>query len=124
MEARSNPPNLLSSLSEISRAFEKAGFNDLAKFDLSCMALTNSPDVLQFVIYRGAVAYKTLKNVVHQYKASRRTFFRQVITFESSSSEVFGSNKVLNRPDARGVEIESKVDALANKGAIPSHLIL
>ena len=105
--------NLVSSMREMERAFDKAGFNDQAKFGLLRKALSESPEILQFVLYRGASTYKDLVKVVVEYETGRKTFFRQTSAGASSSSDVFGSKKVLNRPDARGSEIEAKVDSLA-----------
>ena len=112
MDLTVDPANLLASIREMERAFDKAGFNDTAKFGLLRKALAEFPEVLQFVIYRGASTYKELLKVVTEYETGRQTFFRQTGAAGSSSSHVFGTKKVLNRPDARGAELEAKVDSL------------
>lgn len=123
MDSHIDPSKLVSPLRHIDCIFDKAGFNDMAMFGLLRKALTDIPDVLQFVIYRGASEYKTMKMDVHEYVTSRRTFVRQVTFTEAGPSEVFGSKKVLNRTDTRVAQIESKVDSLANDLANLSLLV-
>ena len=113
MELKIEPSNLLQSVKDMDRAFDKAGFNDTAKFGLLRKALVEFPEILQFVIYRGASDYTHLLKIIKEYDASRKTFFHQLGSSSSDRAEnVFGSKKVLNRPDARGAEIESKIDSL------------
>ena len=75
-------------------------------------------------MYRRDQDFKKLFDVVNEYDVSRRILFRTMAAHASanpgrpsaagsSKDDAFASKTVLNRLDARGAEIESKVDDLA-----------
>lgn len=114
VNASIDPDNLTGSLRDMDRVFAKAMFNDEAKFGLLRNALCKIPEIFQFVVFKGATTYHELTKVVQEFDQARRLFNHQVHpTPDLTQGDVFGSKRVLNRPDARGAEIESKVDALA-----------
>ena len=55
--------------------------------------------------------------IVKDYETDRQTFLRQTGKAGSASRNLFGFNKVLNRPDARSDELEATVDSLADSMA-------
>lgn len=113
--AKIHPDDVPGYLRSMEIAFEKAQFNDKAKFGLLRDALKSIPKLLQLMIYRGASTYEELKNTVLDYENGRLVFYGQTANMAASASvDPFGSKRILSRPDARGAELESKVDALAN----------
>lgn len=110
-----DPFNITWPLPEMYRSFNKALSNEKARFDLLPSALSNQPDIIQFVIIRGASTYKELYKVVVEFDRSRRPLHsRPIPTQNPDGPEVFGSKRVLNRPNAIGSSVDHKVDEIAS----------
>ena len=56
--------DLLVSLRNLDRLYERAGFNDAAKFGVLRNAVVRHPDLAQFAAYRGALKYDALHTAV------------------------------------------------------------
>lgn len=72
-----DPRNIVSSLRDMEISFEKAMFNEEAKFSLLRYELKDVPEILQFVIYRFASTYADLKKVIYDFESGRRIFHSQ-----------------------------------------------
>lgn len=98
----------------MNRALEMALFNDEEKFTLFRNTLWNLPEMVQFIVVRGPSSYKELSVVELELEISRRIFHPRGLPLPSSTaSDVFGSKRIFNLPDARVAEIKWQVDTLS-----------
>ena len=74
MAARLAFGELSGSLRNSDRLYEKAGFNDEAKFGLLRNAVMENLELAQFAIYRGAKTYKDLFDAIIDFWSSRCAF--------------------------------------------------
>ena len=128
MGAELKNEDLLGSLREMDRLYEKANFNEEAKFGLLRSAVMEHLDLAQFAIYRGSTSYGDLKNSIKDFWNGRMAFHSSAVyagvgegarkPLTSSWSQNLGmvpAKKVMLRPDERVANVENKVDALADQ---------
>ena len=101
--------DLLVSLRNLDRLYERAGFNDAAKFGVLRNAVVRHPDLAQFAAYRGALTYDALHTAVQDYATSKVTFGQ---TSHSYSPEVAPQQEDTLSTDQ---SMASKVDELADQ---------
>ena len=114
--------DLLGSLNEIDRRFDKAAFNAEAKFGLLRNAVMEHREVSQFVLYRAPTSYVELKKAVKDFVAGRKAFLAAQDTKQFHPP---APKHILQRPEWRQEpdKIEKKVDILAGQLAEPSLLM-
>ena len=100
--------DLLVSLRNLDRLYERAGFNDAAKFGVLRNAVVRHPDLAQFAAYRGALTYDALHTAVQDYATGKVTFGQ---TSHSYSPEVARQQEDKLSTDQ---SMASKVDELAD----------
>ena len=99
------------SLVGMDRTFNKAGFNDEAKFCLLHNADMEHRDLAQLAMYRSPTVYSDLENAVTDFAASQNAF-RAACPSQSSQNKV----RVLTRNESvRSGNLDHKVDALPNQ---------
>lgn len=105
---------LLPSLEQMEKLYEKAGFNEEAKYGLLRNAVMGHLEVAQFAILRSPTTYDELKKTVKDFAVGRDAFRA---ARASSSVNDQTPKKVLQRPDAgpKQEKLESKVDELATQ---------
>ena len=128
MASRLSFRDVSGSLRNSDRLYEKAGFNDDAKFGLLLNAVMEHLELAQFAIYRSAKTYEALFDAIMDFWSGRCAFQAaanslinsRYNTSESSQSLYdsrgqVGSKKVMMRSNAPASLLETKVDALKNQ---------
>ena len=134
--ARLSFRDLSGSLRNADRLYEKAAFNDEAKFGLLRNAVMEHLELAQFAIYRGAKTYKALFYAIMDFWSGRCVFQAAANSLSNSrynalesSHGVYelrgqvGSKKIMMGSNAPSSPLETKVDALTNQLADLSLLI-
>ena len=104
-----DPSNLRSSLTGMDSLFQKAGFDDNAKFGLMRRAVMEHAEIAQYVMFRNPRTYSSLKESIDSFSSARETFCI------GRNTKLFLPKQIIQRPDAGQRKIEDKVDALANQ---------
>ena len=136
MAARLSFGDLSVHLRNSDRLYEKAGFNDEAKFGLLRNAVMEHLELAQFAIYRGAKTYKALFDAIMDFWSGRCAFQAAANSLSNSrynASESaqsmyeprgqVGSKKVVMRSKAPLSPLETKVGALSDRLAYISLMI-
>ena len=141
LDSTIDPSELMASMEQIDRLFEKAKFDERAKFGLLRQKLAPYSEILAFVVFRGARSYSALKNLLKEYYISCCTFgthteqkyqkktmikpfeFGMTSTDEEkkktlepnngSRKSVEGPNESHLRTDSRFPKVETKIDELS-----------
>ena len=112
-----DPDDLLSSMRDLDRLYDRAGFNDAAKFGVLRNCVIAIPELAQFAAYRGVRTYEDLKTAIHDFATSRVTFgqfMRNPLLFTSQiQSQVQSPAAEAERQT--NFAMESKVDELADQ---------
>ena len=109
VSASLDPADLISSLKGMDNLFQKAGFDDNAKFGLLRKAVMEQAELSQYIMFNNPVDYKSLKKAIHSFVSAKEAF-----SFHSSTAS-FVPRKIIQRPDVGQRKIEDKVDALASQ---------
>ena len=120
VSSRLNQNDLLRSLNEMDRCFDKAAFNAEAKFGLLRNAVMAHADVAQFVyercniLYRSPGTYDELRKAIKDFDGGRKAF---VAVQSLSQPQQIVPKSILQRPDRlqRSNMVEEKVDMLGDK---------
>lgn len=72
-------------LPSLDRLYEKAGFNDEAKFGLLRNAVMEHLELAHFAIYRGAKKYKALLDTIIDFWSGRSSFKAAANSLSNSS---------------------------------------
>ena len=112
--SRLDSNDLLASLNEMDRRFERASFNVEAKFGLLRSAVMEHVDVSQFVLYRSPTTYEGLKKAVKDFVTGRKAY---LAARDAKQSQPQVPKRILQRPERRQEpdKIERKVDVLAEQ---------
>ena len=79
MAAKLKNEDLLGSLREMDRLYEKANFNEEAKFGLLRSAVMEHLDLAQFAIYRGSTSFRDLKKSIKDFWNGRMAFHSSAV---------------------------------------------
>ena len=101
--------DLLVSLRNLDRLYERAGFKDAAKFGVLRNAVVRHPDLAQFDAYRSALTYDALHTAVQDYATSKVTF--------GQASHSYSPEVAPQQEDTLSTNqsMESKVDELVDQ---------
>ena len=107
--------DLLTSMRDLDRLYDRAGFNDAAKFGVLRNCVVGIPELAQFAAYRGVSTYCDLKAAIHDFATSRVTFgqfMKNPMLFTSSHMQ---SAAAITAVQEGSLAMESKVDELADQ---------
>ena len=113
VSGRLHQSDLLGSLNEIDRCFDKAAYDAEAKLGLLRNAVMEHADVAQFVLYRAPGTYEELRKAIKDFDGGRKAF---AAVQSLSQPQQMVPKSILQRPDRlqRSNKVEEKVDMLAD----------
>lgn len=115
ISVRLDDQDLLCWMTKMDRCFEKAGFNNEAKFGLLRKAVMGHGALAQFAVYRGSTTYHELKKTVKDFVAGKKAFHSAQEDVQSRGAI---PTRILARPErGASTQLESKVDALTDRFA-------
>ena len=132
VKSRLNPQDLVGSIQELDRIYEKAGFNDQAKYGLLIQACMNVPDLAQFTILKSPDGYEELKLTIREYVRGRDAFRRSPVFPFHAGNKTSVDTKSIRKTNLSETtdesalhisDLESKIDSLTYQMANMSLLI-
>ena len=126
MDASLSAEDLAKTVNMADELYNKAGFNDEAKFGMLRSAVMRIPDLAAFAVYRSAKDYEELKTVIRDFESGLRAFRSanrkgKIAEASSVALPAIGARstekhpKLLVRPDARVSNMESKIDSITDQ---------